>query len=127
MKRISIISKIVAALAIGVAFTLSAFAADHEHHKKAEPVAAGQLVPVGDKTDTQWLAKARAEFALESCPVSEEKFGSMGKPQDYIYQQAGKPDRLVRFCCKNCLGDFNKEPAKYLKIIDDAAAAKAKK
>jgi hypothetical protein len=36
------------------------------------------------------------------------------------------PDRLVRFCCKDCLGDFTKDPAKYLKMIDDAAAAKSK-
>jgi len=32
----------------------------------------------------------------------------------------------VRFCCKNCLQDFQKDPAKYLKMIDDAAAAKTK-
>jgi hypothetical protein len=32
----------------------------------------------------------------------------------------------VRLCCKGCVKEFKKDPAKYLKIIDDAAAAKAK-
>jgi len=33
----------------------------------------------------------------------------------------------VRFCCKDCIAQFEKDPQKYLKIIDDAAAAKSKK
>ncbi len=48
----------------------------------------------------------------------------MGPPIDYVYKQEGKPDRLVRFCCKNCIKDFKKDPAKYLQKIDDAAAKK---
>ena len=48
----------------------------------------------------------------------------MGKPQNYIYKEAGKPDRLVRFCCKDCVNDFKKEPALYLKKLDAAAATK---
>ena len=50
----------------------------------------------------------------------------MGPGIDYTYKQDGKPDRLVRFCCKDCRKDFDKDPAKYLKLIDEAAA-KAKK
>ena len=89
---------------------------------------AGQLVPVTNKTDAGWLAQARAEYPLTSCPVSGDKFdgGEMGNPQDYIYRQAGKPDRLVRFCCKDCVKDFKETPVKYLKIIDDAAVARDK-
>ena len=30
--------------------------------------------------------------------------------------------KRVYFCCGGCSGAFNKDPAKYLKIIDDAAA-----
>jgi hypothetical protein len=51
----------------------------------------------------------------------------MGDPFNYVYKQPGQPDRLVRFCCKACVEDFTANPAKYLKMIDDAAAAKAKK
>jgi hypothetical protein len=70
-------------------------------------------------------AKTAADYPLTTCVVSGDKLdGDMGAPFDYIYKEDGKPDRLVRFCCKNCVKDFKKDPAKYLKMIDDAAAAK---
>jgi len=73
------------------------------------------------------LAKAQADYPLATCVVSGDKLdGDMGAPFDYIYKEDGKPDRLVRFCCKNCVKDFQQDPAKYLKMIDDAAAAKKK-
>ena len=71
--------------------------------------------------------KAAKPVGNKLCPVSGEKVGgSMGKPVEYAYKQAGKPDRLVFFCCKDCIRDFEKEPAKYLAKLDAAAAAKAK-
>ena len=76
--------------------------------------------------DTFDLAKAKAAYPLTTCVVSGESLagGDMGPPVDYVYKQDGQPDRLVRFCCKMCIGKFKKAPAKYLKQIDDAAAAK---
>jgi hypothetical protein len=44
----------------------------------------------------------------------------MGKPVDLVVG-----NRLVRFCCPDCLKDFNKNPAKFLKMIDDAAQKKS--
>jgi hypothetical protein len=92
------------------------------------PAAAGKLIPVTPQTDAAWLAQARADYPLTSCAVSGDAFdgGAMGQPIDFIYREDGKPDRLVRMCCKDCQKDFRKDPAKYLKVIDDAAAAKAK-
>jgi hypothetical protein len=117
------------ALVIGVATTgvLAAHeehgkekAADHSGHKMK-----GQLVKVDAKTDAAWLAKATAEYPTNICVVSNDKLGGdMGLPQDYIYRVEGKPDRLVRFCCKDCLKDFNEDSAKYLGLIDAAAAKK---
>jgi len=48
-------------------------------------------------------------YPLSTCIVSDEKLGEMGKPVmvDYKGQQVG-------FCCKSCIGDFEKDPAKYL-------------
>lgn len=68
-----------------------------------------------------------AAYPLETCVVSGDKLedGDMGPPVDYIFKQAGKPDRLVRLCCSSCIKTFNKAPEKYLKLIDEAAAAKA--
>ena len=75
------------------------------------------------------LARAKASYPLTTCVVSGESLagGDMGAPIDYVYKQDGKPDRLVRFCCKMCVSTFKKDPAKYLKVIDEAAAAKAAK
>jgi hypothetical protein len=92
--------------------------AAHDHADKTAAPAA---------PDAAWLAKAKAEYPLKTCVVSDEEIGgSMGEGIDFVYKQEGKPDRLVRFCCKDCRKDFDKEPAKYLKLIDEAAA-KAKK
>ena len=59
---------------------------------------------------------AAKPYPLTTCVVSGEKLGSMGKP--FVYDHEG---REVRFCCKNCVKDFKKEPAKYLKQLDDPA------
>jgi len=71
------------------------------------------------------LAKAKAAYPLTTCVVSGDALadGDMGPPIDYVYKQEGKPDRLVRFCCKHCIAKFKKNPGKYLKEIDAAAAA----
>ncbi len=121
------LAKILAVLVASAAFTTHPLSA-HEGHDKADQHAmAGKLVLVNDQTDAAWLAKALADYPMDSCSVSGDKYegGDMGKPQDYVYKQEGQPDRLVRFCCKDCVRDFKKDPAKYLKIIDEAAAAKA--
>lgn len=69
------------------------------------------------------LAKAQAAYPLDTCVVSGETLGGdMGGPIDYIHKEAGKPDRLVRFCCKACVKDFKKDPAKFLAKIDSAPA-----
>jgi hypothetical protein len=73
--------------------------------------------------DAAWLAKAVAAYPLKTCVVSGEEFGGkMGDAINYVYKLEGKPDRLVRFCCKDCRKDFDQDPALYLKKIDEAAA-----
>ena len=69
---------------------------------------------------------SRAEdtnYPLDTCVVSGEKLGGdMGDP--YIYNYEGHE---VRFCCKDCVKDFQKDPEKYLKAIDDAKAKQQEK
>ena len=64
---------------------------------------------------------AAPAYPLQTCVVSGEKLGSMGK--SYVHTFEGKE---VQFCCKACLKEFNKAPQKYLKKIEEAAE-KAKK
>ena len=123
----SSLTKCFAVLAAGAALSAFPLSAKDGSDKMADHGAiTGELVRANDKTDTAWLAKERANYPMDSCAVSGDKFdgGDMGKPQDFVYKQEGKPDRLVRFCCKDCVKDFKEDPAKYLKIIDDAAMAK---
>jgi len=68
------------------------------------------------KTDT----KAKP-YTLKTCVVSGEKLGEMGKP--YVFVHEG---REIKLCCKDCLKDFNKEPAKYVKKIEEAEAKEKK-
>jgi YHS domain-containing protein len=56
---------------------------------------------------------------MTTCPVSGEKLGEMGKPYVFTYQ-----GQEVKLCCSGCKKDFDKDPAKYIKKIQDAAAPK---
>ena len=83
----------------------------------------GGAVRAAPADQAAWLAKAKAEYPLDTCVVSGEKLeGDMGSPVDYVYKEEGKPDRLVRFCCPGCIKDFKKDPAQYIRKIDAAAA-----
>lgn len=56
-------------------------------------------------------------YPLKTCVVSGAKLGEMGAP--FVYEYEG---REIKFCCKGCLKDFKKDPAKYIKMIDETAA-----
>jgi hypothetical protein len=77
---------------------------------------------VDAKTDPKADAKAKP-YTLETCVVSGDKLGGMGDAYVFVYQ-----GREIKLCCKSCVKDFNADPAKYLKKIDEAEAkAKDKK
>jgi hypothetical protein len=60
-------------------------------------------------------------YTLKTCIVSGEKLGGMGKPVVITNEL-----REIKFCCQDCVKDFKKEPAKYVKKIEEEEA-KAKK
>ena len=62
---------------------------------------------------------APAGYPLKKCVVSDEELGGMGKPFKVTSDGVD-----VYLCCKSCLKDFNKDPAKYVKMVKDAAAKK---
>lgn len=85
--------------ALMAAFTLtapSALRAD-EGHKHHEEGAAAKLKP----------------YKLDTCIVSDDKLGEMGKP--VIFEYKGQE---IKLCCKACRKDFDKDPAKYLKKLE---------
>lgn len=62
------------------------------------------------------IEQQKPTYPLSTCVVSDEKLGGdMGEPIDYVYG-----NRLVRFCCKMCKAEFNKDPDAYLTKINEA-------
>ena len=55
-------------------------------------------------------------YPLKKCVVSDEKLGEHGKPVKVTSEGTD-----VWLCCKSCVKDFNKAPAKYVKMVKDAA------
>lgn len=52
-------------------------------------------------------------YSLDTCIVSDDKLGEMGKPVVFTYK-----DQEIKLCCKACRKDFDKDPAKYLKKLE---------
>ena len=84
--------------------------------------AEGTLPPIPKNaeivTTSEQKAKAfelQKSYPLTTCVVSHDALGGMGETIDALYD-----GKLVRFCCKGCVKSFNKNPDKYLKVIDAA-------
>ena len=68
------------------------------------------------QTETKSADAKLKPYPLKTCVVSGEKLeGDMGKP--FVYEYKG---RQIKFCCKDCLKDFNKDPEKYIQKIEKA-------
>ena len=79
--------------------------------------AAAMLGSVGSVRAESAIPKS---YPLTKCPVSEDKLGEHGKTV-----KVTAPDGTdVYLCCKDCLKDFKKDPAKYAKMVKDAAPKK---
>ena len=51
-------------------------------------------------------------YTKDICIVSDNKLGSMGRVITKVYD-----GQEVKFCCKPCIGKFEKNPQKYLKKL----------
>ncbi len=77
---------------------------------EADTKAASAEVPAGT-TDA-------IPYPMDTCLVSGEKLGGMGKPFEFVYQ-----GQQIKFCCKNCKPDFEKEPEKYMAKLKEFQAS----
>ncbi len=72
------------------------------------------------KVDQQMIQQQLPFHPMDTCMISGDKLGGeMGKPVDLIYM-----NRLVRFCCTDCVKDFQKDPDKFITKLNDAVIAK---
>ena len=67
--------------------------------------------------DAATIAAQKPLYPLTTCPISGEPLGD--KPVKMLYGTT-----LVEFCCKDCPGDFMKDPKPALAKIAAARAAK---
>ena len=96
-----------AALLAGLATTV-ALQADEKIHGHHDPAA-------GSAKDE----KAKP-YPLDFCLVSGDKFESSDmKPVELVYQ-----GQTIKFCCKNCVKDFKKDPKEYLTKLADEVKKK---
>lgn len=56
-------------------------------------------------------------YPLDTCVVSGEKLGEMGKPVTITHE-----GQEIKFCCRSCVAKFKKNPEKYMEKINAAAA-----
>jgi len=62
-------------------------------------------------------AKKPKAYTLNTCAVSDEKFESDPDMKPFVFTYE---DREIKLCCKSCKKDFDKDPAKFVKKIEDA-------
>ncbi len=60
-------------------------------------------------------------YPVDTCLVTGNKFGGMGDP--HVIRHEG---REVRMCCAKCEPRFKRDPAKYLKVLDEVIIAQQK-
>ncbi len=58
---------------------------------------------------------ATDDYPMTTCLVEDSKLDSMGEPFVHVHEGI-----TVKFCCEGCLKDFNKDPEKYLDILEAA-------
>jgi len=80
----------------------------------AGAVLGGLLTLTSVAADNTPKAGKPKPYAQTTCPVTGEKLGAMGKPYVYVYK-----DREIKFCCKGCVKEFEKDPAKYIKKLEE--------
>jgi YHS domain-containing protein len=60
-------------------------------------------------------AADKSSYPLSICVISGDQLGAMGAPTTIQYHGTD-----VRFCCKDCEKEFQKDPDKYLKRLEQA-------
>jgi YHS domain-containing protein len=96
-----------------VALLLAAAGAASFTQEKPQPKPAAQ-VTADPAADAKVVAQQLPSYPLTTCPISHDALEA-GKAVNLVHE-----GRLVRFCCKDCVAGFKKDPAPVLKMIDEA-------
>ncbi len=75
-------------------------------------LAAAPLARAAETAPAPATAPKVKPYPLDTCLVSGEKLGTMGKPVAFTHE-----GQEIKLCCKSCKPKFAKEPAKYLEKL----------
>jgi hypothetical protein len=89
--------------------------------KPAQDKAPAKEVAKVSEADAAAIRMQKPTYPLDTCLVSGEKLGSMGKPLDMVVE-----GKLMRICCKSCARAIEKDKAGMVKKVDDAVVAAQK-
>ena len=59
--------------------------------------------------DKAVVEQQTTSYPLDTCVVTGQKLGGMGEPVSHVWA-----NQLVKFCCKGCIPQFNKDPRQYM-------------
>jgi YHS domain-containing protein len=75
------------------------------------------------KIDEKLIKQQKPYYPLDTCVVMGD---SLAESEDTAVDQV-YGNRLVRFCCKMCIKEFDKDPKKFVQKLDEAAAQAQRK
>ena len=108
--KLNLVPKLIPALLIAAGLCIGC-GGDHDHdHEPGHDDESGHGHSKPEKTSS-----ADDGYPLKICLVSDEGLTSMGEPFVHVWNGT-----TVKFCCKGCLEDFEKEPKKFLAKLDAA-------
>ncbi|MEY2746991.1 MAG: hypothetical protein RL112_2033 [Planctomycetota bacterium] len=116
--------KIKLALAAAVVAALSFVTVQAASGAEDKPAPKAEQKKEEAKPSEADLAIIRAQtptYPFDTCAVSGEKLGSMGKPMDLVVD-----GRLVRICCKGCTKAIDKDKDAIFKKLDEGVVAAQK-
>lgn len=88
------------------------------HLLPAALVCAFTTLSAADKKPTDPKAAKAKPYPLKICVVTDDEL----KKDAFTYVYQG---REIKLCCDECKKDFEKEPAKYVKILEEAEKKQA--
>ena len=107
MKKNQLITTAVLGIIIGAA---PLYAQMHEEHDHRGSTMENKHIISDDQKET-----VSVEIGNKICPVSGEKVGgAMGDPVKFEHN-----GKIYNLCCTMCAKDFEKDPEKYIKIVEE--------
>jgi YHS domain-containing protein len=98
----------------GIMLTRPLLAAD-DHHR-ADSGHGEHKTEAGKEHASEPAKPGVKAYPLDTCIVSGEKLGEMGKPVVFEYK-----GQEIKLCCKSCRKKFDKDPAKFLTQMEQKA------